>query len=368
MGLWAAAQYSEASNDVAWLNKATFNGSSYDAMEQGIANAIEGQIESNGIMGQDSGIWEVHDAKKRHWAFTTLAAARGLCDFAAIAKKAGKGDPTKWANLSKRIGDAFAATFVDDKGALAGSLEGLGNARYTDGAVAEAFDWNILKDWQGATAKATLLQLGKLRVASGGYKRNDNTDSDPYDNNEWILVDLRIANALRRAGRGAEGDGIIAAQVVQKAAANFYLVPELYQAVSGKIGSYTGSIPMVGYGGGAYVITMMDRSGLIEPNDCGDGKGVTLPKVDCGGISTNPGTSSGAAGDGGTSGGANGGVPDANEVPFVAACLCNLHGDRGLSPLALGFFVSIPALLLARRGRSRSAEGGRAPRSGARNP
>lgn len=350
--LWAARAYVEASNDTAWLNKATFNGTTWDAMEQGIANAIEGQLETNGIMRADSSIWEVHEAKKRHYAYTTLTAARGLCDFAAIAKKGGKGDPKKWADLSKRISDAFLASFVDPQGALAGSLEGLGNGKYTDGAVAEAFTWNILKDWQGDTAKATLNQLGKLRVGSGGYKRNDDGLSS-YDNNEWILVDLRIANALRRAGRGAEADGIIAAQVVEKAVANFYIIPELYEAVTGKIGAYTGSIPMVGYGGGAYVITMMDRSGIIEANDCGDGKGMTLPKVDCGGISTNPGTSGGPAGDGGTSGGPNDGVPDANEVPFVAACLCNLTTDRGLSPLGLALFLSAPAILLVRRWRRR---------------
>jgi len=348
MVLWAARQYVEASGDVAWLDKATFDGSVWNTLQVGIADAVEGQLESNGIMAADSSIWETHEAKKRHFAFTTLAAARGLCDMGALAKKSNKGDPVKYQNLAKRVRDGFLASFVDPQGALAGSIEGLGVGKYTDGAVAEAFTWNILQDWKGDTATATLAQLGKLRVDSGGYKRNDDGLSS-YDNNEWILVDLRIANSLRRAGRGAEGDAVVA-NIVQKAKVNFYLVPELYNAVptDGQIGKYTGSIPMVGYGGGAYIITMLDRSGLIEPNDCGDGKGMTLPKVDCGGISTNPG-GPGGGGDGGAGAGPGDGVPDASTVPYVPACLCNLTSDRGLSPLGLALFLSVPALLFARR-------------------
>ena len=351
--LWAARNYVEASGDTKWLDSATYSGTVWEALTKGIADPIEQNLEGVGtakIMGKDSSIWEVHDAKKRHYAYTTLAAARGLCDIAGIGKKGGK-DGTHYAALAKQVRDGFLASFVDPQGALAGSLEGLGpGGKYTDGAVAEAFTWNILQDWAGDTAKATLDLMGKLKVDSGGYKRNDDGLSS-YDNNEWILVDLRIANALRRAGRGADADGIIA-HVVQKAAANFYLVPELYNdtAAAGATGDYTGSIPMVGYGGGAFAITMLDRSGLGEADDCGDGKGATLPKLSCDKISTNPGGPGGpgAGGDGGAGNGA-GGVPDGSQVPFLPACLCVLGPDRGIPPFGLALFVSAPLLLLARR-------------------
>ena len=350
--LWAARQYVEASGDVAWLDKPTYKGSVWDAMVSGIATPIEAQLEQNGIMSADSSIWEVHEAKKRHYAYTTLTAARGLCDMAGMAKKASKADVTKYQDLARKVREGFLASFIDPQGALAGSLEGLGNGKYTDAAVAEAFMWNILQDWKGDTAKATLNLLGKLKVQSGGFKRNDDGLSS-YDNNEWILVDLRIANALRRADRGAEADAIVA-NVVQKAKANFNLVPELYDTVNGT-GNYFGEIPMVGYGGGAYAMTMLDRSGIGEPNDCGDGKGATLPKLDCRGISTNPSGTGGPGADGGPGG--NNGVPDASQVPFVAACLCNLIvTDRGIPPLAIAMFLAAPALLLARRSRRRRAD------------
>ena len=356
--LWAARQYVEAAGagGVAWLDKPTYSGSTWDTLLNGIAKPIEGNLEQGtSIMGKDSSIWEVHDAKKRHYAFTTLTAARGLCDMAGIAKKGNKGaDATHYADVAKKIREGFLASFVDPQGALAGSIEGLSQGKYVDGAVAEAFTWNILQDWKGDTAKATLDLLNKLKVDSGGYKRNDDGLSS-YDNNEWILVDLRIANALRRAGRGAEADGIIA-HVVGKAAANFYLVPELYNDTTGAgaTGDYTGSIPMVGYGGGAFPMTMLDRSGVAEPDDCGDGKGQVLPVVSCSAISTNPGGPGGTDADGGAGAGPGSGVPDGSQVPFVSACLCVLGPDRGIPPYGLAVFLAIPVLLLARRGLTRA--------------
>ncbi len=351
--LWAARQYVEAAgpDGLAWLDKPTFSGSVWDTLTGGIATPIEQQLEQpSSIMGADSSIWEVHDAKKRHYGFTTLTAARGMCDIAGIAKKANKSELAHYQDLSKKIRDGFTASFVDPQGALAGSIEGLSQGKYVDGAVAEAFNWNILQDWTGDTAKATLDLLGKLKVDSGGFKRNDDGLSS-YDNNEWILVDLRIANALRRAGRGGEGDAIVA-HVVSKAAANFYLLPELYNdtAGAGATGDYAGSIPMVGYGGGAFVITMLDRAGITEANDCGDGKGASLPKVSCSAISTNPMGGPGAGGgDGGAGSDPNGAVPDGSKIPFAPACLCVIGPDRGLSPWGLSLFLSVPALLLARR-------------------
>jgi hypothetical protein len=109
---------------------------------------------------------------------------------------------------------------------------------------------------------------------------------------------------------------------------------------------------MVGYGGGAFVMTMLDRSGITEPNDCGDGLGAALPKVTCSAISTNPTGGPGAGADGGAGGSdPNGAVPDGSKVPFASACLCVLGPDRGIPREGprLALFLSVPALLLARR-------------------
>lgn len=355
--LWAARQYLDASNDVPWLDEATRSQSVYNAMLSGIGIPLENNLETAGaaagIAKADSSIWESHDDNKRHYLYTTMSAARGFCDLAAISKK--KGDTAnaeKYSALSKRVNDAMRNAFKDRDGALAGSLEGLSNNKYFDGAAAEAFTWNLLADFEGDTAKATLTMLGKLRVESGGFKRN-NDGLSTYDDNEWILVDFRIANAMRRAGKGVEGDSVIAT-LVSKAASNFYLLPELFNAVArdGQIGKYTGSIPMVGYGGGAYIMTMMDRSGIIEPNDCGDGMGRTLPKVDCGGVIVTPGT--GTDSDGGTTlGTGNGAAPSIADLPFAAACLCNTTYEARPSRMITALCFVLPVAFFVRRtGRS----------------
>jgi GH15 family glucan-1,4-alpha-glucosidase len=355
--LWAVRQYVELSGDTAWLSSQTALGAKvYDVLQNNVAGAMEANVESNGIMRADSSIWEVHDDNKEHFAYTTLTAIRGFCDMGAIAKAVGV-SPSKYQAIYSKMKGAFLSGFVDAQGALGGSLEGLGTSTYYDGAVAEAFTWNVLDDPKGATAVATLDLLNKLRVDSGGFKRN-NEGKSSYDNNEWILVDLRIANALRRAGRERESDSYVA-QIVEKSAANFFLVPELYNAVpqDGQIGKYTGSIPMVGYGAGAYVITMLDRSGIIEPNDCGDGKSATLAKLACGGIDTTPpvggGGGGGNAGSGASSAGAGSGGGDGGvdtSIPYLPASLCSVRSgpSPGISILAMIFACS-PWVVVVRR-------------------
>ncbi len=170
-------------------------------------------------------------------------------------------------------------------------------------------------------------------------------DTQDFD---MILVDLRISNALRRTGKTMEADGYLK-NIVDKAASNFFLVPELYNAVpaDGMIGKYTGSIPMVGYGGGAYIITVLDRAGLGEPNDCGDGMGTVLASYTCaGGPGPTPDGGVNPTGDGGAGG--NGNNP--NNIPYVPACYCDLHAGRGnLGGLAL---LVIPLVLVWRRRRA----------------
>ena len=344
MTLWAARQYVEASGDTAWLSEKTRLGPSvYDALYSGVAEALRKNTESSGIAKADSSIWEVHDENKKHFAYTTLATIRGFCDFAQLATKAGKGsDATTYRGLASKARDGFLQSFVDREGAIAGSVEELAQNQYLDGAVVEAFTWNVLKDseYVGRTGKATLDVLGRLRVESGGFKRNDDGKSS-YDNNEWIMIDLRMADALWRAGRESESAGLTQ-MIIDKASANYYLLPELYNAVraDGAVGKYIGSIPMVGYGGGAYVLTMLDRSGLIEPNDCGDGMGnkssgralkCSDPKV----TPTNP---------------TNPSAPTADKLPYENACLCGIGPrHRRVSPLVLCAGLVLGTLLWRRR-------------------
>lgn len=350
--LWASRQYLEASGDVAWLTQKTRLGPTvYEALRRGVAEAMAANTESSGIAKADSSIWEVHDENKKHFAYTTLTFIRGFCDMAAMAQKAGQSsDVTRYRGLSQKARDGFFASFQDQQGALAGSIEELAMNQYLDGAVVEAFTFNVLKDsdYQGRNAVATLEALGKLRVESGGFKRNDDGKSS-YDNNEWILIDLRMSDALWRAGKEAEGLAL-QRMVTEKASANYNLLPELYNAVraDGAVGKYAGSIPMVGYGGGAYVLTMLDRAGLIEANDCGDGMGnkSSGKPLKCSSMPTTPGNMN------------NPQAPTADELPYENACLCELRrgGDRaGGGATRFGLLSGVlAALVLVSRRRRRA--------------
>ena len=67
-----------------------------------------------------------------------------------------------------------------------------------------------------------------------------------------IVIDLRMATALRRAGRTDEAAALVD-WIAQQARGNFELVPENFDRTTG---DYAGEVPMVGFGAGAYVLAL----------------------------------------------------------------------------------------------------------------
>ncbi|MBI3506851.1 MAG: hypothetical protein HY059_18590 [Proteobacteria bacterium] len=269
--LWAARQYLEASGDADWLTSATRKGTVYEALRDGVAAPLERNLETPPmprIMRPDSSIWETNNRRK-HFSFTTIAAIRGLCDFAAIARKAGRADDAeKYSRLAEEARAGFMKAYVTpDLGAI-GSLDRSPRTDL-DGAMIEAVTLGVFANAGDPGARRTLANLERLKLAQGGYKRNGGDDT--YEINEWIFIDLRLASALYRAGRGADADELVK-RIVRRSSPNFDLIPEEYNDVpkDGPIGSYTGAIPMVGYGSGVLVLSMLDREGLFEPSSCGE--------------------------------------------------------------------------------------------------
>ena len=69
-----------------------------------------------------------------------------------------------------------------------------------------------------------------------------------------------LAEVYRRLGRNDEADAILK-RIVDKAAADHNIIPEMYVAVPcklfpGNVGDPTGAMPMVGYGAGAYILDL----------------------------------------------------------------------------------------------------------------
>ncbi len=269
LALWAARLYVEMSGDTHWLWNATRQGPSvYQQILRGVAMPLERNLEADGTVRADSSIWEVHDAHKRHFAYTSATAARGFCDMAKLASISGHAvDAMHYRDVAARVRAGFLSRFVDQAGAVQGQIEAPESGAPLDGSVVEAINWGLLDDGRST---ATLKALEGLRVVSGGFKRRTGSD-DAYDNHEWAFLDMRIAVAQARTGSTDRADKLLKT-IAEKSQENYFLLPERYNSLAADIpiGAYVGSTPMVGYGAGAYMMALLDRAGQYEKNDCGE--------------------------------------------------------------------------------------------------
>jgi hypothetical protein len=248
-------------------------------------------------------------------------------------------DRDRYKTLSERAVDAIRDNFVDQNNELAGSLEQLASGSgYRDGAVTEAFTWRLIPS-SDPIATATINGFSFLKTAAGGYKRVEGS-GDPYDTDEWILIDLRASDLFRAVGQTQQADNLLA-WVVGQASVNNNLIPELYNTSTsrGTIGAYAGSIPMVGYGAGAYQLSVLERVGSHEFDDCGTVDPDEYP--DAGPIDV-PDAGGGGGGDGGF------GIDGRTGT----ACVCNAGGGSAPSTGSFALFALVlGAGLIARRRR-----------------
>lgn len=329
--MWAARQYVDASSDFAWLTETTKKGDTvYDAIREGVAEPLAKNMETAGMAMADSSIWEVHHGNRQHFLYTTATAARGFCDMATLARRANRmEDVERYRGLAEKAKATIATLFIDSSRVLAGSLERLAQgANYRDGSTVEAITWDLIPA-NDPVSRATLDAMSFLQTPAGGYKRLEGSQ-DQYDTDEWILIDLRASAAFRRADKADKADQLLG-WVTAQASVNNDLLPELYntRTSSGQIGAYSGSIPMVGYGAGAYQMTLLDRALAFEHSDCGEFDPGQYP-------------------DGGTGPGGGGGEGDPRTG---VACAC--QGGPGSAGTAVMF--AIVGLVIARRRRRRVA-------------
>ena len=159
----------------------------------------------------------------------------------------------------------FAAAFIRG-GKLRGTLEE-GVKNDIDGALIPIINFGLV--WDPKLIRDTVNRMELLKVASGGYRRVRSTYTDPaifeywYERQEFLFVDFSLAELYRRLGRTAESEAMLK-RIVDKAAADHNIIPEMYVALPcklfpGKIGDPTSAMPMVGYGAGAYVLNLLQR-------------------------------------------------------------------------------------------------------------
>ncbi|MEA3081278.1 MAG: hypothetical protein QOD54_946 [Sphingomonadales bacterium] len=267
--LWALGEYLRKYDDPALLAAATYRGGLYESARDFIVKPLMANTEKYGdglIVAADTSIWEERQKDKKHFAFSTAMAIVGLREFEGVARRAGDEAARRQAVANRALLEkGFAAAFIRG-GKLHGTLED-GVKNDIDGALIPIINFGVVRDPK--VIRDTVDRMELLKVASGGYRRVRGTYTDPkifeywYEQEEFLFVDLALAELHRRLGRNAEADAMLG-RIVNKAAADHNIIPEMYVAVPcplfpGKIGDPTGALPMVGYGAGAYVLHLLER-------------------------------------------------------------------------------------------------------------
>ena len=342
--LWALDEYVSASNDSAALTQW------WPVVKAKIADVLVKLEEPTGLIAADSSIWEVHwNGKQRHFAYTTITAANGLCAAARLAGKAQDASSgVAYLAAGQKARDALLTNLRAPDGTLGQSTEGLAAGKgWLDAAVIEALNFGLI-DPHRHSARASLRALaqGLVPPSGRGFMRSD--VGDWYSSQEWVFVDLRAGRALELHGDGAASAATLAWNVAQ-ASENFRLFSELHDRVNA---DYAGESPMVGFGAGAYLLALLDRGKPSVPT-CGTYASEPADPVDAGvdgSVGSDDGGNRPGAGDGSASNdGGNGETPGAGGS---SGCGCVLV--RGSNEASLAAFGAAFALLaIARRKRRR---------------
>ncbi len=328
--LWALDTYVEASNDTATL------AAWWPVVGAKVGDVLVQLQESTGLIAPDSSIWEVHwDGQQRHFAYTTIAAANGLCAASRLATKAGDtARSATYLTAGQKARDALLPNLRGPDGTLAQSTEGLAaGSGWLDAAVVESINFGLI-DPTKRTARATLasMQNGLVPQSGRGFKRSDAGDS--YSSNEWVFVDLRAERSLELHG-DTTGAASLFAWNVDQAAENFGELSELHDPVTA---DYAGQSPMVGFGAGAYAISLAARGTPVVPT-CGSFAAEAADPVDAG-----------------PEGGASDAGSDASQPAGDAGVM--LTGDSGVASMSDGGASSGPSSSDGSSGGCASAPGG----------
>jgi GH15 family glucan-1,4-alpha-glucosidase len=270
--LWVLGEYLRKYDDPALLKSATYRGLLYESARDFIVRPLLVNTEPFGdgrIVAADTSIWEERQKDKKHFAFSTALAIVGLKEFAVVAQRAGD-EPARRQAIEQvaLLEKGFAASFIRG-GKLRGTLEE-SVKNDIDGALIPVTNFGLVRD--PAVIRDAIGRMALLKVPSGGYRRVRSTYTDPkifeywYERQEFLFVDLALAELLRRQGQKVAADAMLD-RITAKAAADHNIIPEMYVALPcelfpGKVGDPTGAIPMVGYGAGAYILHLLNRASL----------------------------------------------------------------------------------------------------------
>ncbi len=339
--LWALHEYEVLTGDTSVADQY------FGTATTKVADALEALVEKDpasigaGLIKRDSSIWETHwKGRERYWAYTSITAARGLCEIADVAER--RGDATlaaRYRESARGLRQAIVEQLLDENLAIASNADELAKGSgHFDAAVLDAFAFGLF-DPKGKIAAATFKAMDEhlLAAAGAGWSRNDDfkdhaggDDLSPwggeYDRAEWVITALLGANGRRMGGDTARADRITK-WVLDQSQKNYLMVAETYDE---QTGVYKFNAPMAGFGSGAYVLSLANRAGKFTSPACG----AYFDESDLSGAGGS-GSSSSTSG----SGAGSGGNPASGEE---GGCACRsagsvvANGAAWLLPLAFG--------------------------------
>jgi GH15 family glucan-1,4-alpha-glucosidase len=237
--LWAANEYTKKSGDTGFVRE---NAEKLTLVGENILHSID----EKDLIREDSSIWERHLSRVRHYLYTSIVCAEGLRGLAEMLGRVGM-DRSEFERGYDRLKRGINAC-TDEEGVLKGNTE---EKEYYETAVIEAINFGLVNE---STARSTMRALERELFNGKGFKRND--DGDWYDEQEWVFVDMRAAEAYLRLGE-REKAVMLVDRVNEMSAENFNIIAELYD----ENGNYAGQVPMCGYGAGVFVSAALKLSG-----------------------------------------------------------------------------------------------------------
>jgi GH15 family glucan-1,4-alpha-glucosidase len=267
--LSAFCDYIESSGDTDFYKK--WN----DVITTKVADVTISIMDTNSLIREDSGPWEHYLEMPRQYTFTSGVCARGLEQFAMLQKQFNL-PYEKYKSAAETLRQGILTLMLIENRYIKGNVNDRlkTDHEYYDAGVFEIFANSLVNDKKLFLSHMEEYdKVLRLKGERPGYIRL--SSADPYENQEWVFINLRIALAHLLFGQKNEAAKLLN-HVTEQAAANYNTIPEMYSnkvqsdkvteyfmshdvwcnCIRDKDDLYIGAIPMVGYGSGAYILTL----------------------------------------------------------------------------------------------------------------
>ncbi len=243
-----------------------------------VADVIVHCMDTNSLIKADSGPWEHHLETTKQYTFTSGVCARGLELFAQLQQQF-QLPFEKYKLAFEKIKQAILSNMLCENKFLKGNANDQSMAaskEFYDAGVYEVFANGLFTERSLFLSHMTEYdKVLRIKGDRPGYIRL--SSADPYENQEWVFINLRIALAHLLFEQKDIAFKLLD-YITSQAAMNYNTIPEMYsnklqmdkvtqEYMSSNIwcncirdadGMYIGTIPMVGYGSAVYVLSLFE--------------------------------------------------------------------------------------------------------------